>query len=506
MTTQIAATEQAQSLSDAITRDAAQLLQMYGTGAVQLPIKGTDQYVIAGTLDAIARAVPVTAAEHPAGELTDEQIFDLVAQYRSPGGSRADLPRFTAKDALHFARAIERAAIVAHLAGQSQATRAVPEEIAGVNIARLLRNLEETSYNEGSVDLACRLSDCQAVIKHLLAAPTAQEASQDVVWAEPVAWMQDDGKLCTTAESKKHMETCGFGHWAQIAARYTIPLYAAPATATTTQATPDASRAALMLDRLHAALEPYLVDSFEDALAKVRDLVRADVERRSAQQNLLRWALRELLGALPERRDWFNPDAERVLRAVAEAGPVPAQEVTQQAAKAETAEQSPSAKVIITDGNGTATIMLAPGAELKVGANLYLAPTTSTVSAPTGRQYIPANFTTHRAAWREALTFVRDASMGDGAAYWQHELNAYDRAFARLLDNPEPVKAEGTVSAPEEVREQWPAEPTPEMQQAGASAIRFDTTVLNKLWTANAVYRAIREVALRTTSGKGEAA
>jgi hypothetical protein len=46
-----------------------------------------------------------------------------------------------------------------------------PEEIAGVNIARLLRNLEETSYNEGAMDLACRLSDCHAVIKALLAAP-----------------------------------------------------------------------------------------------------------------------------------------------------------------------------------------------------------------------------------------------------------------------------------------------------------------------------------------------
>lgn len=38
----------------------------------------------------------------------------------------------------------------------------------------------------------------------------------------------------------------------------------------------------------------------------------------------------------------------------------------------------------------------------------------------------------------------------------------------------------------------WPEEPTPEMQQAGATAIRFDTTIINKLWTANAVYRAMR--------------
>jgi len=44
----------------------------------------------------------------------------------------------------------------------------------------------------------------------------------------------------------------------------------------------------------------------------------------SAVQNLLHWALGELLGALPERRDWLNPDAEKVLRAVRDARPAPA--------------------------------------------------------------------------------------------------------------------------------------------------------------------------------------
>lgn len=35
-----------------------------------------------------------------------------------------------------------------------------------------------------------------------------------------------------------------------------------------------------------------------------------------------------------------------------------------------------------------------------------------------------------------------------------------------------------------------PVEPDDQMQAAGAGAIRFDTTVLNKIWTANAVFRA----------------
>lgn len=36
---------------------------------------------------------------------------------------------------------------------------------------------------------------------------------------------------------------------------------------------------------------------------------------RTRNGTMLNWAIRELLGSLPERRDWFNPDAEKVLRA-----------------------------------------------------------------------------------------------------------------------------------------------------------------------------------------------
>lgn len=51
-----------------------------------------------------------------------------------------------------------------------------------------------------------------------------------------------------------------------------------------------------------------------------------------------------------------------------------------------------------------------------------------------------------------------------------------------------------------------PKEPTPEMQHAGALAIRFDTTVINKLWTGNAVYRAMVAAALSAPSaGNGGA-
>jgi hypothetical protein len=61
------------------------------------------------------------------------------------------------------------------------------------------------------------------------------------------------------------------------------------------------------------------------------------------------------------------------------------------------------------------------------------------------KQYIPANFTTHRSAWRKAIELaIENAKSGsvdeDDKAYWEHELAAFDRSFSRLLDNPEPVR------------------------------------------------------------------
>lgn len=71
----------------------------------------------------------------------------------------------------------------------------IVEEIAGVNMPRLLRNLEETSYNEGSIDLACRLTDCHAVIKALLAArPSAAQVSVPEGW-QPIETAPQDGYI-----------------------------------------------------------------------------------------------------------------------------------------------------------------------------------------------------------------------------------------------------------------------------------------------------------------------
>ncbi|HFF6812980.1 TPA: hypothetical protein ACGEBJ_005518 [Klebsiella pneumoniae] len=47
-----------------------------------------------------------------------------------------------------------------------------------------------------------------------------------------------------------------------------------------------------------------------------------------------------------------------------------------------------------------------------------------------------------------------------------------------------------------------PKEPTAEMQSAGASAIRFDTTAVNKLWTGNAVFRAMLAAAPQEVKGE----
>ncbi|KLP59348.1 hypothetical protein [Enterobacter asburiae] len=61
--------------------------------------------------------------------------------------------------------------------------------------------------------------------------------------------------------------------------------------------------------------------------------------------------------------------------------------------------------------------------------------------------------------------------------------NACRAAMLQGADGNSPVIQDGWVMVP--------VEPTTEMQSAAAGAIRFDTTPINKLWTGNAVYRAM---------------
>lgn len=62
-------------------------------------------------------------------------------------------------------------------------------------------------------------------------------------------------------------------------------------------------------------------------------------------------------------------------------------------------------------------------------------------------------------------------------------LDGIERRAAMLQAGNSPVIPDGYVMVPRE--------PTAEMQSAGASAIRIETTGLNKLWTGNAVFRAM---------------
>lgn len=45
---------------------------------------------------------------------------------------------------------------------------------------------------------------------------------------------------------------------------------------------------------------------------------------------------------------------------------------------------------------------------------------------------MPLDFTTHRRAWREALTIALGQAKRDDVSYWEHELKAFDRAHKQL--------------------------------------------------------------------------
>jgi hypothetical protein len=63
-----------------------------------------------------------------------------------------------------------------------------------------------------------------------------------------------------------------------------------------------------------------LQDECLQCASMIRDMKPAAPAPRNTVQNLLNGALGELLDALPERRDWLNPDVEKLLRAI-HAGP-----------------------------------------------------------------------------------------------------------------------------------------------------------------------------------------
>ncbi|MCU6683316.1 hypothetical protein M8320_15085 [Leclercia sp. H6W5] len=80
----------------------------------------------------------------------------------------------------------------------------------------------------------------------------------------------------------------------------------------------------------------------------------------------------------------------------------------------------------------------------------------------------------------------------------------YIDTVAAMLQGAEPVQEQHETAGSacecrsnekvQALQDGWvavPVEPTAEMQSAAAGAIRFDTTPINKLWTGNAVYKAM---------------
>lgn len=146
------ALQEVQALSKGITHDAAQLLDLLGTGAVQLPIDDTDKYVVIGTLAMIAKALPAEQNANALGEFAgydldtgeplvtwydraampqvgdglcvcsalplaapaprvdnDQWIFDLAAEHEAPGNGLYGPVTFNATGLIAFVRATQAA-------------------------------------------------------------------------------------------------------------------------------------------------------------------------------------------------------------------------------------------------------------------------------------------------------------------------------------------------------------------------------------------------------------
>ena len=126
-------------LANAFAAAGAELMSYMGTTGALAPIHDTNpqQYVVAGTLHMIGKLLPVQdAAEKPTGYLTDEQIIEICAKE----GLGPCL-------GLAVGRAIERAAIAAHLARHPQAERRIND---GPKVASAIASINRGEDDEGS--------------------------------------------------------------------------------------------------------------------------------------------------------------------------------------------------------------------------------------------------------------------------------------------------------------------------------------------------------------------
>jgi hypothetical protein len=88
----------------------------------------------------------------------------------------------------------------------------------------------------------------------------------------------------------------------------------------------------------------------------------------------------------------------------------------------------------------------------------------------------------------EPVAAVQKSALFDGNTIVQFEgVESYLTVGTLLYTTPQ----EPAVAAIPEGWKLVPIEPNDTMQAAGAQAVRFDTTVINKIWTGNAVYRAM---------------
>ena len=97
-----------------------------------------------------------------------------------------------------------------------------------------------------------------------------------------------------------------------------------------------------------------------------------------------------------------------------------------------------------------------------------------------------------RLAWRAAWASAMEQANTEVQAAWiagQDEVRS-QRTVQCLHQIQEPTVSQQLTVA--QAAPRWklvPVEPQDDQQLAGAQAIRFDTTPINKMWTANKVYR-----------------
>jgi hypothetical protein len=167
--TKTEALQEVQALFDSIERDSVKLLDLLGAGSFQAPIKGTDQYVVAGTLEMIAKVLPAAPTQQAVRVPDEHTAMQIILNHLGAAG--VDYPK-----ACEVRVGLWKDLMAAAPTAQEVSAQASPDDVRSAAIELAAKEVEKRfiGYRDDDADLR----EIAASIRALKTTPGAAIADE----------------------------------------------------------------------------------------------------------------------------------------------------------------------------------------------------------------------------------------------------------------------------------------------------------------------------------------